>query len=292
MKSLFDYELLVNEVFYRSEHILSYLENHPDMTPLDKEAIANTILDALVAKNLIDPSKESLDLSNMCIVDNLSHHVYNPTPNVTSIPLNIKEAMRHKCIVISASIPISVFFAKPAGMVSFCIYDMNEALSSLFSRFKFIECRYDSPTRPNTRAVKRPFLEVNINGEEYLVDSLTKRIFKSSWFKETYNLVIDYSISNSDFDEAQRASYRQRTSERNGYSNYLFIGLPCLEPIKDHPKQAETIYEIERSKEYFPDSFAECEAIRNEMNSMPITDLLVTPSFKKHVAPKKTNSEE
>ena len=124
MKSLFDYEFLVNEVFYRSEHILSYLENHSDMTPLDIEAISNTILDALVAKKLIDPSEESLDLSNMCIAHDLTHHVYNPKPNVTSIPLDIKEAMRHHCLHISASVPISVFFAKPAGMVSFCIYDM------------------------------------------------------------------------------------------------------------------------------------------------------------------------
>lgn len=61
MKSLLDYEPLVNEVFYKCWHILEYIEKHLEMTELDKEAIQATIMDALVYKNLINPEKESLD---------------------------------------------------------------------------------------------------------------------------------------------------------------------------------------------------------------------------------------
>ena len=56
-KSLFEYDILVNDVFYRFWHILTWIEEHPDMSDLDKEAICATIMDALVYKCLIDPEK-------------------------------------------------------------------------------------------------------------------------------------------------------------------------------------------------------------------------------------------
>lgn len=67
MKSLFEYDVLVNHTFYRSWHILKYIEKHPDMSELDREAIKATIMDALVYDGAIDPDWEYLDLDNLCI---------------------------------------------------------------------------------------------------------------------------------------------------------------------------------------------------------------------------------
>lgn len=57
MKNLFDYELLVNEVFYKCWHILEYIEKHPNMSDLDRQAIKATIMDALVTKKTNRPKK-------------------------------------------------------------------------------------------------------------------------------------------------------------------------------------------------------------------------------------------
>lgn len=269
MRSLYDYDILVRDVFYRSEHILSYIERHPNMSPLDIEALSNTILDALVATGSINPKAESLDLSEMAIVEDLNHITYNPHPNVTSIPLSIKEAMRHKSLVITGSVPISFFYAKPAGPVSFCIYDMNTALSTLFPEFSFIDCNYDSPTRPGVRATKRPFLEVPINGELYLVDALTKRIFKSSWFKRVYNLEVIYEVKNTEFTAKQREIYAEQTQESDNYATLLIFSLPILESMPNYHKNEETNYEVEKSREFYPQAFAEVERIQQELQNNP-----------------------
>lgn len=44
MKSLFDYEILLNEVFYKCWYILEYIENNLDMSNLDKDAIKAIIM--------------------------------------------------------------------------------------------------------------------------------------------------------------------------------------------------------------------------------------------------------
>lgn len=268
MKSLYDYDFLQNEVFYRSEYILKYLERHKDISELDKEAIANTILDALVYKGLINPDTESLDFENLCIRDNLDHIRYNKTPNVTSIPQEIKEAMRHKSIIISGSIPISIFCAKPAGEVHTCIYDMNTAFSSLVSSFKFLICNYDSPTRPGVRATERPFVEVNINGEAYLVDTLTKRIFKSSWFRAAYNLEVIEEIASEDFDLEHQRLYQEQTTESVQLGSYYHLNSLFSEVFKTVPNMEESLFENERSKENYPDAVAEYHFITEDMRRL------------------------
>ena len=50
MTNLLDYEVLVNETFYKCWHILDYIKAHPNMSEPDKEAINATIMDALVTK--------------------------------------------------------------------------------------------------------------------------------------------------------------------------------------------------------------------------------------------------
>lgn len=268
MKSLYDYEFLQNNVFYRSEFILKYLERHQDLTPLDKEAIANTILDALVTKGLIDPSAQSLDLDTLVITDDLNHITYSETPNVSSIPLSIKEKMRQKCVIISASMPISIFCAKPAGPIRTCIYDMNTSFSTLFSSFKFLVCDYDSPTRMGVRATDRPFVEVNINGEDYLVDMLTKRIFKSNWFKEKYNMIINRETSLATFTQEQREYYDSQTIERQEMAPYLALMETLRDVIISNPKMEEILYEIEQSRNYFPEAFEELEIMKADMNAL------------------------
>lgn len=271
MKSLYDYELLQNEVFYRSEYILKYLERHQTLSDLDKAAIANTILDALVTKGLIDPAKQSLDLDCLAIVNDLNHIPYNPTPLVSSIPLDIKEKMRHKCVIISAGIPLSIFCSKPSGPVHFCIYDMNTAFSTLFPSFKFIVCDYDSPTRKGARATERPFVEVNINGEDYLVDLLTKRIFKSSWFKAKFNLTITREISPETYNSVQKAYYAEKTEEHQDLASYLLLMEILNEGNQNNPRLEETLYEIEQSKKNFPNVFDELEAMKADMRSLDLT---------------------
>lgn len=43
MKKLENYDLLVNDVFYRGYHILDYIKSHSNISDLDREAICATI---------------------------------------------------------------------------------------------------------------------------------------------------------------------------------------------------------------------------------------------------------
>lgn len=96
MRKLESYELLVNDVFYRSQHILDYIVNPSDMGALDREVVCATIMDALVYKGLIDPTNQSLDFNTLCICDDLEHYCYDSEPFVTSISLEIKEKNERK----------------------------------------------------------------------------------------------------------------------------------------------------------------------------------------------------
>ena len=71
MKKLEEYEVLTTETFYKCWHILDWIHAHPNMSKLDKDEIKATIMDALVYRQQIDPSKQSLDLQNLTIVDNM-----------------------------------------------------------------------------------------------------------------------------------------------------------------------------------------------------------------------------
>ena len=64
MHNLYDYNVLVNDTFYKCWHILEYILNHPNMDDLEKKAIKATIMDSLVYHKLIDKDKSSLDLDN------------------------------------------------------------------------------------------------------------------------------------------------------------------------------------------------------------------------------------
>ena len=268
MKSLYDFDFLQNEVFYRSEHILKYLERHKDISALDREAIINTLLDALVYKGLMNPDAQSLDFEQLCIRDDLDHMRYDKTPNVTSIPQEIKEAMRHKSIIIAGSIPVSMFCAKPASEIHTCIYDMNTAFSSLFDSFTFLLCDYDSPTRPGVRATQRPFVEVNINGEAYLVDTLTKRIFKSSWFRTTYNMTVTDEIAFEDFDERRQKLYREHTTPSQQLATYYHLMGAMEDVFRTIPKMEEALFELEKSKENYPEAVAEMDIIIQDMRRL------------------------
>lgn len=271
MKSLFDYPILVNDVFYRSEHILSYIERHPNMSELDVEAISNTIMDALVYKGLIDSQKESLDLAKMAIVPNLNHFKYQKQPNVSSIPLDIKEKMRYKAIRITGGIPVSLFFSRPAGGFHYCIYDMNTAISTVFTDFKTITCSYDSPTRKGIRATERPFIEVKINDTEYLIDALTKRIFKSNWFAEKCNIDIDFSRTKKEVLKKFKNDYEHDTKEEMRLANHIQTNrsiFSCLGLDQTAiPGFEEYAYELNKAKEIYPEEFVKAEQLQEEMDA-------------------------
>ena len=76
-----------------------------------------------------------------------------------------------------------MFLAKHPRISHFCLYDVCHAVSTVFEDFTNISVIYDSPTRKGVRLTEdRPFLEVNINGESYLIDFLLKRMYKKNFF--------------------------------------------------------------------------------------------------------------
>lgn len=264
MKSLLDYQFIVEELFYKGWNLLEYIEKH-ELTELDKEAIKATIMDALVYKELINPEQEFLNLEQLAITNNPNDYHYTSTPNISCIPQHIKDMLRRKCIKQSASIPIMLFIAKPPSNWSrYCVYDPNYAVSSVFEEANFYECIYDSPTRPGVRLDKtRPFVEVKINGEKYLVDTITNRIFKSSWFIKKYNMEIKDTISTTNLTKKQQKLYQDMCEESCSLAETLPIyKLNMQFPI---PNFAETTYEVEQTKRIYPEEWRKLEQIEDEI---------------------------
>lgn len=265
MKSLYEYEVLVNDTFYRSWHVLEYIEQHPNMSELDREAIKATIMDALVYAGDIDPDYEFLDLENCCISGDSAGYEYDIHPNVSSIPMWLKEEMRHKCVKISAGIPVAMYVARPAAYPgAYCVYDPNTALSSLFKDFTFYEAKYVSPTRGVKIKESRPFVEVDINGELYLVDILTKRIFKTSWFKENYDMEIIDSNSPSKFNRGQREHYKEQIEDSVEIATYLCFTEQLRNMIPKTPKDAEFDYELEQARKNYPEEWEKYRIMEEE----------------------------
>lgn len=255
MKSLFDFDFLVNEVFYRSWPILTYIEKHPILSELDTEAIQATIMDALVYKKLINPEKEFLSLKKLSITNNPDDYHYNPTPNVCGIPISMKEKFRTKMVYSSGGgIPISLTVSKPAGKVArYCVYDVNISISAVFDDFTFYNAKYLSPTRNIYLEESRPFIEVKYHNELYLIDALTKRIFKTTFFKEKYHLKIEFTGDIKKYTPKEKEAYEEYTRECNNLP-IAFISFNLLSSI-DSMELAEMKYEINKAKEMYPDDW-------------------------------------
>ena len=261
MKSLYDYSVLVNDTFYRSWHILEYLEKHPNMSLLDKEAISATIMDALVYANEINPTCEYLSLDTCSITNNSNDYRYEEHPNVCGIPMWVKEKMRHKAVRISASIPVSMYVARPASYKgAYCVYDPTLAAGSIFEDFKIIEAKYISPTRGELTDDLRPFAEVLLNGELYLIDVLTKRVFKSSWFKEKFKMEV--------ISEQPKKAYIERGADFFDEKLDLAVYLSATELLSSfipvQSKDAEYNYEKEKTKELYPIEWKQYEIYEKE----------------------------
>lgn len=265
MISLYDIDLLVNDIFYRSEHILSYIETH-ELTALDKEAIINTILYELSYYNIIDPKKQSLDLNTMSICDNLKHSTLINTPFVLGIPSHIKEQLRYQPIYLSGGLPASTMIARPASNLHYCLYDMNTAFSIAFDNFKFLECNYDSPTRPGVRVEKRPFIEVKIDGVNYLADLLTKRLFRKDVFIAKYKLEVLKELSNDNFNDEQTMLYLEQTElDNNRIGEMLLFTASLNESFRGVPKFSEYLYEFEKVKELYPEAVVESKKLEEDL---------------------------
>ena len=268
MKSLFEYDILVNDTFYRSWHILEYIENHPEMSDLDREAISATIMDALVYAGEINPEKDFLDLSNLCITNDVNKYKYEEHPNIMGIPMWLKEKMRHKCVQISGGIPISMFVARPASYPgAYCVYDPNTAVSSLFDDFTFYSVKYISPTRGVRIKESRPFVEVDLNGELYLVDVLTKRVLKTSWFKDAYDMEILDSNTPKKFNREQKGFYKEQASEKVDLATYLCFTETLRGMMPKTPKDAEMDYERDKAIKNYPEEWERYKNIEEEKNA-------------------------
>lgn len=257
MKSLYDYDVLVYEVFHRCWHILEYIEKHPDMDELEKEVISNTIMDALVYKGLIDKDEETLDLSNLCIRKSKNYYKYQEKTNATGIPLWLKEKLRAKKVKISAGMPITMFLAKPPGTTHYCLYDVCHAISTVFEDFTNISAIYDSPTRKGARLTDdRPFLEVNLDGEPYLINVLLKRMYKKSFFAKNFNMEITFTKSNKDFNDIDKVYFNEKVAkESDNFEDTLFALRNFLSLVQDFHSTAEMYYEIEQSKINEPEAW-------------------------------------
>lgn len=267
MKKLEEYEILKN-VFYRGEYILSYITRHPSMSDLDKEAIQSTIMNALIHGNCIDSSKDFLNWETLSITNGENDYHYDEYPFVTGYPLWLKEAARNRIIIQSGSIPISVHAARPSGRVTYCVYDANTVLSVFFDEFAFLEADYDSPTRPGVKVEKRPFLEVKMGNRWYLVDALTKRFFEEEEFARRFHLKVTYRLRKQDFTLEHKEIYREQTADaRNQYGPFLAFTIPMLETFSNNPKFEEYLYEIEKSKEIFPNAWEDAHRIKEECAS-------------------------
>ena len=260
--------LIKNDVFYRGYHVLDYIKLHPNMDELDKEALINTILDSLVSKEIINPNKQSLNIDNLCIEDNLDYYKYQEQPFVTSIPITLKELYRNICIQISGGIPSSLALAKPASQVHFCIYDMNTIFSSIFDDFSFLVCDYDSPTRKGSIAIDRPFIMINYHNESYLVDTLTKRMFKAKEFIKRYNMVIKNEIKKSNFNKEQQQLYKEQTSSSNNITFLITFVSPMIDNMKNNPNMAEYVYEYEKVLEIYKEDVKEANQILKTIKNM------------------------
>lgn len=256
MHSLFDYEILVNDVFYRGYNILIWIEKHPNMTILDKEAISNTIMDALVYKELIDKETERLDLENLRIVKSRDdkYFKYQSSPNVAGIPLWMMEKYEDRFCKFSGNSSAAFFLSKSGE--HYCIYDMNNVLSIIFSDFYFIMTSYDSPTRNGIRVEKRPFIEVELYGEPYLIDCLTKRIYKKMYFVKNYKMKEIERRSNKNFSYKEKQSYKnyskQITDER--IIGLALSYLPSLfnNEVMKNAEMSECSYYYKKMLEKYP----------------------------------------
>ena len=264
MKKLEDYDVLVNDVFYRTTHILDYIKINPNLSELDKKAIKAAIMDALVYAKEIDPENEYLDLDNMVIDNDPNNYKYEKHPDVCGIPMWMKEAYRRKSIEITGGIPVSIFLARPSSkLIRYCVYDPNTAASAIFPDATFYNVFYTSPTRGVRIEEKRPIVEVEIDGVKYLIDTLTKRIFKSSFFKENYGFEIVDQYTISKLSRKAKKFYINSTRTRDRLAEYLMVSVPLMEGFNT-PDWVEFKYEIEKSKTILPDEWARYKDLQDD----------------------------
>lgn len=268
MKRLEEYSVLTEQTFYRGWHILDYIRENPNMSALEWEAVKASMMVALVDTNSIDYEKEALDLEHFCITDKCEGlYCYLKYPNVCGIPLWMKRKFREKSLKISSGSPVSMFLTMPSG-VQRCVYDMNTASSVFFDDWTFYEVNYKSPTKPGKVATERPFIEITIDGIPYLLDHLTRRIYRRDYFEKTYGFDIVYSASKSEIYACQkkRDFYEEQTSDNlrmdAALETYFTIG-----QFIQSPNACEYHYEVEMSKKYFPEGWQDYQEFKEAMEN-------------------------
>lgn len=253
MKQLNEYDVLTKSVFYRGWHILEYIEKH-ELSSLDIEALKATIMDALVFHQAIDPDKEYLNFNDLSITsEKEGNYAYEKYPNVSGIPLWMKELFRTKCVKISGSVPVSMFLTIPNK--ERCVYDLNTAVSTCFDDWTFYLVNYKSPTRLGEIAKERPFIEVNIDGIPYLIDNLTRRIFRRDFFERNYGFDIIDQTTKYDFDDEMKEHYKEDSSTITLMGPYLAVYFLFYPYHQGKGECAEHHFEVEQSKEHFKEGW-------------------------------------
>ncbi len=278
MKKLEEYAALNDFVFYRHYHILEYIKLKEPLSSLDREALAATIMHALVDLHLIDKERETLDLDNLCIRDDGIGYHYEEHPFAQGTPLWIKDQLRKKCLMITGGLPVTMKLSMLSPFQKTCVYDLNTAYSCTFSKFTFYEADYDSPTRPGVIAKDRPFLEVEIDGVKYLVDTLLDRLYLSEEFKKRYHMQIKSQFDSWNLNANQQNIYSSHVQESNHYFSGLIAIFDLFQPSFNQPYFAEYNFEYQRAHENFPEIFQEA---RDIMQDKPYKNLSKKNQFNK-----------
>lgn len=251
---LSDYEILNEQVFYRGWHILEYINSH-DLTELDIEAIKATIMDALVSNNDIDPMIEFLDFENLCITKDKTDNTYSyeKYPNISGIPLWIKEKFRKKSCKASAGIPISIYLTIVSK--NRCLYDMNIASTAVFDDWISYIADYNSPTKIGKRVTSRAFIEIYIDEIPYLIDNLTRRIIRRDFLEKNYRFYIKGFYPKKMLNSVRLECYLNSIQDYVELGPYMSFYFSFSESFRSRGDFAEVEFEIEKSKEYFKDAW-------------------------------------
>lgn len=70
---------------------------------------------------------------------------------------------------------------------------------------------------------------------------------------------------NTNFMQKQDIYNEQTSEDISGYGIFLAMIMSVIDAMRDYPRMQEYIYEIEKSKQIFPDAFNEVEEIKTDM---------------------------
>ncbi len=267
LRKLESFPLLKEKVFYRGCPILAYIQNHGSLASEDIKALKATLMDALVTSREVqlDPDRFALDFDRLAIVESGQledgYYHYETTPDVMGFPHVLQEAMRHKCLQVTGGLPISVFLSLPT---EHHIEDMNRAMESLFSDFT----EYNFTQQVAGKVKTQQLVEVRMHGELYMIDTVSKRFLKSSYFNENYEVVCNSILPKAAFSGKALRQYQQDVREVCQYASYLVMSEPLLSGLENNCIYSQFLYERKESEKNFPRAFQQAALASGNKTSL------------------------